>query len=44
MTLREARFVSAVDYIRASQIRVLLCQAMSKVFEQVDVYVGGGDL
>lgn len=43
-TFRTAHFVSAVDYLHASRLRTQLMQAMATVFEQVDLYVGGGDL
>lgn len=43
-TFRRARFVSAVDYIRAQRVRTILMRDMAKVFEQVDCYVGGNDL
>jgi Asp-tRNA(Asn)/Glu-tRNA(Gln) amidotransferase A subunit family amidase len=36
---REARFIPAVEYLRAQRIRWLLIQATAKVFEQVDVKV-----
>jgi Asp-tRNA(Asn)/Glu-tRNA(Gln) amidotransferase A subunit family amidase len=36
---REARFIPAVEYLRAQRIRWLLIQATAKVFEQVDVIV-----
>lgn len=41
---REAQFVPAVEYLRANRARTLLMRAMDKLFEQVDVYVGGRDL
>jgi Asp-tRNA(Asn)/Glu-tRNA(Gln) amidotransferase A subunit family amidase len=43
-TFRAYRFVSAVDYLRANRLRTKLMQAMAKVMEEVDVYVGGNDL
>jgi Asp-tRNA(Asn)/Glu-tRNA(Gln) amidotransferase A subunit family amidase len=43
-TFREARFIAAVDYIRAQRARTLLMREMSKVFDKVDCYVGGSDL
>jgi len=43
-TFREARFIAAVDYVRAQRARTLLMREMSKVFDKVDCYVGGGDL
>ena len=36
---REARFIPAVEYIKANRLRTQLIQEMTKVFEQVDVYV-----
>lgn len=41
---QRSRFVSAVDFLIASQARYQLMQEMVKVFEKVDLYVGGGDL
>jgi Asp-tRNA(Asn)/Glu-tRNA(Gln) amidotransferase A subunit family amidase len=43
-TFRRGRFITAVDYLRAQRARTLLMQQMAKVFEQVDVYIGGNDL
>jgi Asp-tRNA(Asn)/Glu-tRNA(Gln) amidotransferase A subunit family amidase len=43
-TFRRARFVSAVDYLRAQRARTLVMRDMAKVFEKVDCYVGGNDL
>jgi Asp-tRNA(Asn)/Glu-tRNA(Gln) amidotransferase A subunit family amidase len=43
-TFRRGRFVSAVDYVRANRLRTLLMQDMAKLFETVDLYVGGNDL
>lgn len=43
-TFRRARFVTAIDYLRANRIRTLLQQAMNEFFTQVDCYVGGNDL
>lgn len=43
-TFREGRFITAVDYLRANRVRSLLIQAMDKVFENVDLYIGGRDL
>ena len=34
----------AIEYLRAQRIRTLLMQAMERVFERVDCYVGGDDL
>lgn len=36
---RAARFVPAVEYIQANRLRTQLQQEMTKVFEEVDVYV-----
>lgn len=41
---REAHFATAVDYIRANRVRTLLMQNMQRLFEAVDLYVGGQDL
>ena len=35
--LRAARFIPAVDYIRAQRVRTLLLQQMNALFEKVDV-------
>jgi Asp-tRNA(Asn)/Glu-tRNA(Gln) amidotransferase A subunit family amidase len=43
-SFRGARFVSGVDYLRAQRARTLLMREMTKVFEKVDCYIGGGDL
>jgi Asp-tRNA(Asn)/Glu-tRNA(Gln) amidotransferase A subunit family amidase len=43
-TFREARYISAVDYLRAMRLRSAMIQDMAKVMEGVDLYVGGGDL
>jgi len=45
-TFRRARFVAAVDYLRAQRARTLLMQEMAKVFEKVDAYAcpAGNDL
>jgi Asp-tRNA(Asn)/Glu-tRNA(Gln) amidotransferase A subunit family amidase len=43
-TFRRARFISAVDYLRAQRARTILMQQMAKVFEKVDAYIGGNDL
>jgi Asp-tRNA(Asn)/Glu-tRNA(Gln) amidotransferase A subunit family amidase len=43
-TFQRGRFVSAVDYIRASRLRTMLIQEMAEVMKQVDVYIGGNDL
>ena len=34
--LRAARFIPAVDYIRAQRVRTLLVQQMNALFEKVD--------
>ncbi|HEX4588478.1 MAG TPA: amidase family protein, partial [Gemmataceae bacterium] len=41
-TFREKRFVSAVDYLRANRVRMLLMRAMEEVMRTIDLYVGGG--
>lgn len=38
-TFRQARFIPAVEYIKANRLRTQLMYDMQKVFEQVDVYV-----
>jgi Asp-tRNA(Asn)/Glu-tRNA(Gln) amidotransferase A subunit family amidase len=43
-TFQSAEFIPAVEYIRANRIRTMLMEAMQKVFEHVDLYVGGNDL
>lgn len=43
-TFRTAHIVSAVDFLHASRLRTKLMEAMATVFEEVDLYVGGGDL
>ncbi len=43
-TFRAGRFVAAVDYIRANRHRTMLMQEMAKLFETIDLYVGGNDL
>jgi Asp-tRNA(Asn)/Glu-tRNA(Gln) amidotransferase A subunit family amidase len=43
-TFRRARFISAVDYLRAQRARTILMGQMAKVFEKVDAYIGGNDL
>ena len=43
---RLSRFIPAVDYIQANRIRYLIIQDMSKLFNEVDLYVAppfGGD-
>ena len=37
--LRAARFIPAVEYIRAQRVRTLLMQQMTAVFESVDVFL-----
>lgn len=37
--LRAARFIPAVDYIRAQRVRTLLVQQMNAVFDTVDVFL-----
>ncbi len=41
---RAAQWITAVDYLRAQRLRSKLMDDMAKVFEQVDLYVGGNDL
>jgi len=41
---RQAHFVSAIDFLHAQRARYNLMVEMAKVFEKVDLYVGGGDL
>jgi Asp-tRNA(Asn)/Glu-tRNA(Gln) amidotransferase A subunit family amidase len=41
---RQARFVSAVEYVRANRIRSLLMREMQQLMSKVDAYVGGDDL
>ena len=41
-TFRQGQFVPAVEYLRAARVRTLLMQAMAKVMESVDLYVGSG--
>jgi Asp-tRNA(Asn)/Glu-tRNA(Gln) amidotransferase A subunit family amidase len=41
---RRARFIPAVDYLRAQRVRTLLMRAMHKMMEGIDLYVGGDDL
>lgn len=43
-TFQEGQFVPAIEYLRANRLRTLLMEQMRKVFEQVDLYVGGNDL
>jgi Asp-tRNA(Asn)/Glu-tRNA(Gln) amidotransferase A subunit family amidase len=43
-TFRRARFIAAVDYLRAQRARILVMREMAKVFEKVDCYIGGNDL
>jgi len=42
-TFQQAEFIPAVEYLRANRIRTLLMQEMEKVFEQVDLYIGGNN-
>jgi Asp-tRNA(Asn)/Glu-tRNA(Gln) amidotransferase A subunit family amidase len=37
--LRAARFIPAVDYIRAQRVRTLLVQEMNALFEKVDAFL-----
>jgi Asp-tRNA(Asn)/Glu-tRNA(Gln) amidotransferase A subunit family amidase len=43
-TFQQAQFIPAVEYLRANRIRTLLMQEMEKLFEKVDLYLGGDDL
>lgn len=43
-TFRKGQFVPAVEYLRAARVRTLLMRAMARLFEKVDLYVGGDDL
>jgi len=43
-TFRAGQFIPAVEYIRANRVRTLLMRDMEKLFETVDLYVGGNDL
>jgi Asp-tRNA(Asn)/Glu-tRNA(Gln) amidotransferase A subunit family amidase len=43
-TFRRARFISAVDYLRAQRARTQVMREMAKVFETIDCYIGGNDL
>src|SRR5262249_38740898 len=43
-SFRQGQFVPAVEYLRAARVRTLLLRAMARVFETVDLYVGGNDL
>ncbi len=38
-TFRRARFIPAVEYIRANRVRTLLMRDMANVFDTVDVYI-----
>ena len=37
--LRAARFIPAVEYIRAQRVRTLLLQQMNAVFDSIDVFL-----
>jgi Asp-tRNA(Asn)/Glu-tRNA(Gln) amidotransferase A subunit family amidase len=41
---RQSQFVPAVEYLRANRLRTQLAAEMAKVFDKVDLYVGGDDL
>jgi Asp-tRNA(Asn)/Glu-tRNA(Gln) amidotransferase A subunit family amidase len=43
-SFRQGQFVPAVEYLRAARVRTLLMRAMARLFETVDLYVGGNDL
>lgn len=38
------RFTPAVDYLRAQRLRTLLCQEMARRMQDLDLYLGGGDV
>lgn len=40
-SFRQGEFIPAVEYIRANRVRTLLMKEMEKLFETVDLYVGG---
>jgi Asp-tRNA(Asn)/Glu-tRNA(Gln) amidotransferase A subunit family amidase len=42
--LRRARFVPAVDYLRAQRLRTLLMREMDKLMEGIDIYMSRDDL
>lgn len=39
---RKGHFIPAVDYLRANRIRSRLMSAMTQLFQNVDVFLGGG--
>jgi Asp-tRNA(Asn)/Glu-tRNA(Gln) amidotransferase A subunit family amidase len=41
---RQAQFITGVEYLRANRLRSQLCEQMNKVFENIDLYIGGDDL
>jgi Asp-tRNA(Asn)/Glu-tRNA(Gln) amidotransferase A subunit family amidase len=41
-TFRQGQFTPAVEYLRAARVRTLLMRDMARLFETVDVLVGGG--
>ncbi|MCH8906746.1 MAG: amidase [Candidatus Heimdallarchaeota archaeon] len=36
---RKARFIPAVEYIKANRLRFILMQSMARLFQEVDVYI-----
>ncbi len=44
LTFRRARYITAVDYLRAQRLRTRLMQQMAELFRDIDAYVGGNDL
>jgi Asp-tRNA(Asn)/Glu-tRNA(Gln) amidotransferase A subunit family amidase len=44
LSFRRARFIAAVDYLRAQRARTLLMREQARVFEKIDCYIGGNDL
>jgi Asp-tRNA(Asn)/Glu-tRNA(Gln) amidotransferase A subunit family amidase len=42
-TFRAARFIPAVEYLRAQRLRTVLIQEMARVMENIDVYVAPSD-
>lgn len=43
-SFRQGEFTPAVEYLRANRLRTTLIVEMEKVFDEVDLYVGGNDL
>jgi len=42
-TFREARFIPAVEYLRAQRLRYILIQDMARVMDHIDVFVAPSD-